>query len=167
MRLFADDSSLFTRVDGITQTHDKLIKDLETISNWAYQWKMVFNPVLTKQAMEVILASKKKKRDHPELSFNGIPLARESYTKHLGVYLDSRLNFEKYVKENILTAMKGISLIKILSQYVNRNVLDLSYKMYVRPHLDYGDVIYHNRRADLMDIIERVQYKAALIVSGC
>ena len=37
----------------------------------------------------------------------------------------------------------------------------------IRPHLDYGDVIYHNQRADLMNLIERVQYKAALIVSGC
>ena len=42
MRLFADDSSLFTCVSGITETHDKLVKDLETISMWAYQWKMVF-----------------------------------------------------------------------------------------------------------------------------
>ena len=33
--------------------------------------------------------------------------------------------------------------------------------MYIRPHLDYGDVIYH------MDLVERVQYKAALIVTGC
>ena len=46
-------------------------------------------------------------------------------------------------------------------------MLDLSYKLYVRRHLDYGDVIYHNQRSDLMDLIEQVQYKAALIVSGC
>ena len=46
-------------------------------------------------------------------------------------------------------------------------MLDLSYKLYVRPHLDYGDVIYHNQRDDLMNLIEQVQYKAALIVSGC
>ena len=39
--------------------------------------------------------------------------------------------------------------------------------MYIRPHLDYGDVIYHNQRADLMDLVERVQYKAAFIVSEC
>ena len=63
--------------------------------------------------------------------------------------------------------MEGISLLKFLSKYVDRNVLDLSYKMYVRPHLDYGDVIYHNQWADLMDLIESVQHKAALIVSGC
>ena len=39
--------------------------------------------------------------------------------------------------------------------------------MYVRRHLKYGDVIFHNQRAKLMKLIERVQYKAALIVSGC
>ena len=43
----------------------------------------------------------------------------------------------------------------------------MSYKTYVRHQLDYGDVIIHNQRMDLMDLIERVQYKAALIVSGC
>ena len=32
MRLFADDSSLFTGVNGVNQTHDKLCKDLETVT---------------------------------------------------------------------------------------------------------------------------------------
>ena len=39
--------------------------------------------------------------------------------------------------------------------------------MYARPHLDYGDVISHNSRTYLMDLTEQVQYKAALVVSGC
>ena len=37
----------------------------------------------------------------------------------------------------------------------------------MRHHHDYGNVIFHNQRMDLMDLIERAQYKAALIVSGC
>ena len=45
-------------------------------------------------------------------------------------------------------------------------MLNFYFKLYVHPHLDYGDVIYHNQRADLMKLIEQVQYKAALIVSG-
>ena len=32
MRLFADDSSLFTRVNGTIETHDKLVNDLQIIS---------------------------------------------------------------------------------------------------------------------------------------
>ena len=63
--------------------------------------------------------------------------------------------------------MKGVSLLKFLSNYDNRNVIDMPYKTYVRPHLDYGDVIFYNQRMDLMDLVERVQYKAALIVSWC
>ena len=67
MRLFAGDSSLFTRVEEVNETHEKLIKDLQTVTDWAYQWKMVFNPDITKQAIEIIFSVKKKKPAHPEL----------------------------------------------------------------------------------------------------
>ena len=40
-RLFADDSSLFTCVKGIEQTHDKLVNDLQIVTTWAYQWKWI------------------------------------------------------------------------------------------------------------------------------
>ena len=167
MRLFADDSSVFTPVKDVQVTHEQLVKDLETVSKWGYQWKMVFNPDITKQAVEVIFSVKKKKPHHPDLNFNGIPVAREDHTKHLGVHLDSRLNFSKHIHEAVRKATKGLSLLKYLSKYVPRKILNLSYKLYVRPHLDYGDVIYHNQREDLMHLVEQIQYKAALIVTGC
>ena len=44
--------------------------------------------------------------------------------------------------------------------------MEKSYKLYLRSHLDYGDAIYHNQRNDVMELIEQVQYKAALIISG-
>ena len=167
MRLFADDSSLFTPVFDVQATHEQLVKDLETVANWGHQWKMVFNPDITKQAVEVIFSVKNKKPYHPDLYFNGIPVAREDNTKHLGVHLDSRLNFSKHISESVRKATKGLSLLKYLSKYVSRKVLDLSYKLYVRPLLDYGDVIYHNQREDLMNFVEQIQSHAALIVTGC
>ena len=39
----------------------------------------------------------------------------------------------------------------------------MCYKLYAIPHLDYGDVIFHNQRADLINLLEQVQYKG----SGC
>ena len=41
------------------------------------------------------------------------------------------------------------------------------YKTYVRPHLDYRDIIYHDQLKDSMALLEYVQYQAALIVTGC
>ena len=128
---------------------------------------MVFNPDITKQAVEVIFSVKNKKPYHPHLTFGGVPVSREDSTKHLGVYLYSRLNFSKHIHESIVSATRGLSLMKYLSRFVSRGVLDLSYKLYVRPHLDYGDVIYHGQGADLMGLVEQIQYKAGLIVSGC
>ena len=68
---------------------------------------MVFNPDVTKQAIEVIVSVKKKNPDHPELLFNNIPVSREDYTKHLGVYLDSGLNFSKRIRETVGKALKS------------------------------------------------------------
>ena len=167
MKLFADDSSLFTQVDEIQGTQRKIERDLGIISAWAHQWKMIFNPGITKQAVEVIFSVRKHKTDHPEQTFNDVPVTREKSTKHLGVYLDERLSFSKHIREALIKAKKGISLLKCISKYVSRKVLDMTYKLYIRPHLDYGDVIYHNQRADLMHLVEQTQYKAGLVVSGC
>ena len=168
MRLFADDSSLFLRVRDIQVSHDTLMSDLEKITQWANQWKMQFNPDISKQAIEVIFSQKRtQKPNHPPLTFNGIPVKRESDTKHLGLFLDDRLTFRKHINEKIKKANKGIGLLKFLSKYTSRRVLDTLYKLYVRPHLDYGDVIYHDQLSDCMKLLESVQYNAALIVAGC
>ena len=61
------------------------------------------------------------------------------------------------IKQKVQKAREAITLLRMLPKYVDRNVRDLSYKMYARPHLDYGDVIYH-----LIGLIESIQYKAVL-----
>ena len=78
----------------------------------------------------------------PTITLNIVPVARVEHTKHLGVYLDSCLNFSKPIRESI-RALNGLGII-FLSKYVDQSVLNI-YKLYVRPHLDYGDVIYHNQ----------------------
>ena len=167
MKVFADDSSLFTRVSDVSQSQRLLEQDLKTISAWGHQWKMVFNPDITKQAVEIIFSVKKNKPNHPPLTFNDIPVARENSTKHLGLILDANLSFSEHIREKVSVAMKGVALLKFLSKFVPKDILNMTYKLYVRPHLDYGDIIYHNQRTDMMNIIEKVQYKAALVVTGC
>ena len=101
IKLFADDSSLFIKVKNIEEAHSMLTSDLNTISPWAHQWKMQFNPDITKQAIEVIFSTKYKKEIHPSLSFGGIPVARNDSTKHLGFYLDEKLSFKMHISEAI------------------------------------------------------------------
>ena len=57
-----------------------------------------------------------------------------------------------------------------MSRYVTRDVLDQKYKLYVRPHLDYSNVLYHqhdpNFSLSLTTLSESVQYSAALAMTG-
>ena len=52
-KLFADDTSLFSTVYNITEATNNLNNDLAIITKWAHQWKMSFNPDISKQAHEV------------------------------------------------------------------------------------------------------------------
>ena len=56
------------------------------------------------------------------------------------------------------------------NKYVSRDVLDQMYKLYVRPHLDSGDLIYHKDDPEaslsLTKRLESVQYTTALAVTG-
>ena len=77
VKLFPDDTSLFSVV------HDTQTSDLNLINNWAFQWKMNFNPDLTKQAHEVIFSCKVKEIYHPPLGFDKTSV---SHSKTPGCY---------------------------------------------------------------------------------
>ena len=61
IKLFADDTSLFSVVHDSNISANELNNDLQKISEWAYKWKMSFNPDLNKQAQEVIFSRKLNK----------------------------------------------------------------------------------------------------------
>ena len=70
LKLFADDTSLFSVVyDSQTSAND-LNKDLKLINDWVFQWKMNFNPDPNKQAHKIIFSRKAKEINHPPLVFN-------------------------------------------------------------------------------------------------
>ena len=138
---------------------------------------MSFNPDPTKQAVEVLFSRKKSTINHPPLYFNNTVVTCQEDHKHLGVTLDRKLSFAKHIKEKIATARRGIGLIRHVSPYVPFHTLDQMYKIFVRPHLDYCDVIYHvpphqesgtyNFSLNyLMKSIESTQYEAARAVTG-
>ena len=60
----------------------------------------------------------------------------------LGIHLDEKLNLNPHVKEKISKANGGIGIIKKLQSKLPTNALLTSYKYFVRPHLDYGDIVY-------------------------
>ena len=105
VKLFVDDTSLFSVVHNNNTSAEVLNRDLKKISQWSDEWKMSFNPDVSKQAQEVIFSKKQAKSLHPDLVFNNTPVPLTHYQRHLGVYLDMELSFKLHIKEKISKAM--------------------------------------------------------------
>ena len=123
-KIFADDTSLFSKVLDINESANNLNTDLEKITKWAHQWKMQFNPDPNKQANEVIFSRRSKiDLSYPSVKFNNNDIVTCSDQKHLGIVLDSKLNFASHVNQKIKKCNKLIGLIRRLSVHLPRNAL--------------------------------------------
>ena len=166
-KLFADDISIFSVVHDVDLSAKQLNDDLNKISEWAFQWKMAFNPDLSKQAQEIVFSRKSHKISRPKVNFNNSTFVQSIYQKHLGLYLDEKLNFSHRIKEKISKAYRGIGVIKKLQNNLPRQSLLTIYKSFIRPHLDCGDVVYDRPHNDIFcSKRESVQYNAALAITG-
>ena len=77
------------------------------------------------------------------------------------------MDFRKHINEKISKTQKAISVIKKLYNILSRNVLLTIYKSFVRPHLDYGDIVYDQpSNQSFSNKIEAVQYNAALAITN-
>ena len=56
VKIFADDTSLFSFVNDVARTAEELNRDLEMVNLWALQWKMQFNADKT---VELIFSTKR------------------------------------------------------------------------------------------------------------
>ena len=157
----------FSKVLDVNESAKKLNFDLEKISEWAFQWKMQFNPDPNKQANEVTFSRKSEVHSYPPLTFNNNDVKKCPHQKHSGIVLDSKLDFIIHVDNKIKKSYKIIGLIKRLSVCVPRKALLTIYKSFIRPHLDYGHILHDKpENQNFKNKFEKVQYKACLAVTG-
>ena len=86
---------------------------LTKITKWVFQWKMSFNPDISKQSREVIFPRKRSIASHPPLIFINIRVAYTNCPKHLRMQLDKKLNFGDHLKKDESTINKTIKKIKL------------------------------------------------------
>ena len=96
---------------------------------------MIFNPDPLKQAQEIVFSRKAHERNHENVY---VPVIRENIRKHLGLFLDSKLD---YINEKIKKT-KGVNVMRKMNLLLPRSSMLTIYKSFLRPHLDYHDVIY-------------------------
>ena len=87
--------------------------------------------------------------------------------KHLSVALDNRLSLEDHLKMILKKVNKTIGLLRKLQNIPPRSALLTICKSFIRPHLDYGDIIYDQAyNASFHQKLELLQYNACPAITG-
>ena len=99
---------------------------------------------------------------YPSLNFNNKPV-NQVYLQNL----DPKLSFDEHIQCILIKTRKIIGLIRKLQPVIPRAALLTTYKSFLRPHLDYGDVIYDRAfNESSQNKFESAEHNDALAVSG-
>ena len=128
---------------------------------------MNFNPDPNKQAQEIIFSRKKTASLHPVIHFDNRPMKSTRIHKHLGIMLDSNLRYEHHIKSILNKVSKTTGLLCKFQLILPRHSLITIYKTFIRPHLDYGDVICDRAfNESFHHSLQSIQYNAAIAITG-
>ena len=86
--------------------------------------------------------------------------------KHPGMLL-YKLSYEHHLKFVLNKVKKTIGLLRKFQQILPRHSLITIYKSSIRPHLDYGDIVYDRAfNESFHKNLESIQYNAAIAITG-
>ena len=163
IRLFADDTTLYLIINDPIISATIIESDLQTISDWAKKWLVTFNPTKT----ESLLITRKNNRSvHPHLLMMNQRVTEVETHKHLGITFETRLTWHTHINLILEKAWKRIHIMRKLKYTLDRDSLQTIYFSFIRPVLEYADVVWGNCTQYETDEIEKIQNEAGRIVTG-
>ena len=104
--------------------------------------------------------------DFPPIKLGTSSLKQVDFHCHLGLNLQSDLSWDRHVSSIIAKANKRLGLLKQFKYNASRSALEKCYFAFIRPLLEYGDILFDSCTNELSDKLESVQLEAARLVTG-
>jgi hypothetical protein len=160
-KIFADD----TKIYGTPEEGDEIQRDLTRLQEWSGVWNLYFNV----NKCKVMHIGKGNPARQYTMTLEGDERVIETCTteKDLGVTFDALLNFDAHINSAIGKANRMLGLIKRAFDYLTRESFLKLYKALVRPHLEYGNAVWHPRLIRQSVALEKVQRRATRLLGEC
>ena len=139
-----------------------LNSDLDKIQVWANKWKVNFNS----QKTELVNICNQNNIPTNQLIFEGTLLQANFSHKHLGLVIQGNCKWNSHINNVICKSRTLVSCLKSYKYRLSRKSLEIMYKSYVLPHLDYADVIWDNCTQLQSEQLEQVQLEALRTITG-
>ena len=138
--------------------------DLKNIESWSKQWVVKFNASKT----ESFYITRKPVDLFLNFSFEQQLISNAQQHKHLGLIISKDLSWKIHLITICHKAAKRVDMLKSLRYKLDRKTLEIIYLSFIRPLLEYGDVVWDNtpRHEKYYTDLEKMQIDAMLTVCG-
>ena len=157
-KLFADDTKLLAIINSECD-QASLQSDLNILQEWTNDWQIKFN------ALKCKVMHFGKTNTKYKYKIDNVVLEEVSVEKDLGIFISNNLDWSHHVNYAINKANKQLGRIRHAFQYIDKYIISLLYKSLIRPHLEYGAVIWSPQWIGEIDKLESVQHRATKIHS--
>ena len=160
-KIFADDTKLY----NISNNSTDLQNDLNVIMEWSQKWKLDFN---IQKCKTLHIGNKNPKHKYyMKTQSNQSDIIECDNEKDLGVIFDKSLKFDTHIQKAVAKGNQVIGLIRRSFDFIDKDVFLKLYTALVRPHLEYGNVIWHPNLKRQSISLEKVQKRATKMVKEC
>ena len=164
-QMYADDTKVFSNA-GNQQLRDQIQKDLDNLVEWADKWQMRFN---AEKCHVVHMGFNNINQEYYMKNHDSLDMTRLKSTleeKDLGVLVDNELSFAKHIAAQVGKANRVLGQIRRSFSYLDKDVMRQLFIAFVRPHLEFSNVVWSPHHKKYIDMIERVQRRATKCVPG-
>jgi len=150
IKLFADDIKMYASINSLHDAHI-LQSVLDCINNWCNIWQLKIN---VQKSNVFHLGTHNSKYNY---SLNGSYITCSPVVTDLGFLVDEKLKFDGHVAQIVSKARSRCAI--YLKNFVTREPLLMKtfFKLYVRPILEYGSVIWSPGTHEGINLVEGVQ----------
>ena len=156
IKIFADDTKIYRNV-SLGSGSEQLQRDLDALVAWSDRWQLPYSEAKC-NTLNFCPSNPCRPYTTREAVLEVIPTEKD-----LGIVLDLMLKFRE---QAAAAASKGNQMLALVRSFIciDSVTLPLLFKTLVRPHLEYGNLIWGPfNRADQKQI-ERVQRRATRLV---
>jgi len=151
---FADDLSLWTSDSSKKTTGLRLQRALKDVELWCSIWRIKVNPAKT----QLVCFTRSKKLI--ELKLFGKTIKEQSEMTLLGITFDKDLYYKTHCNKKAKDAARRCKLLRMVSGQswgANSRTLLSLYKQYIRPVLEYGNVVLADAVPQRLKAMQSIQ----------
>ena len=95
---------------------------------------------------------------------NNVLLEQVQNYKHLGIYLDPKLNFDFYIEKLSSKSKQKLSSFGCVRKYITRETAFILYRSLLLPVLDYCSIVYMTSSKNSLRKVQKIQNSACRII---